>query len=282
MAALGRPLRAHFDYVESRVENALAFEYGGYQFIGITIPLIELILERCRNLTRSVGIANLLRLVAGRAEQERVRGGLFMTQLVFVAAHEFGHYVWGHAAPDETGLWNEVAADGRAGSLEDQARECLADAYAVYLTLDFLIDGEQRIQILELLGQASTPEGEADEALLSAFLVSVSAFFFARSSAALDKSCIYSATHPPAAARMNGIIQTAKTWCSKRRPALDAWTTLERLEKIIAAAADVVGWENWRGQVTFLASPDGKEYYERLQIQLSQMQPPSASAQLTT
>src|ERR1039458_4580197 len=50
VTALGRPLEVHFDYVDSGVENAIAFEYSGYQFIGVTIRMIELMLELCENL----------------------------------------------------------------------------------------------------------------------------------------------------------------------------------------------------------------------------------------
>jgi hypothetical protein len=278
VAKLGRPLVVHFDYVDSRVENALAFEHGGYQFIGVTIRLIELILERCENLVQSDGVGNLLNLSVGCAERGRASGGLFMAQLIFVVAHEFGHHLLGHALSNEAQIWNEVMADGRVGSLEDHAQECLADACAVYQALGFLIDGEQRTTIAELFGRASTRDGEADAVLLSAFLLSVSAFFFARPPASLGKSSISLGTHPPAVVRINGLIQTVRTWCSKYRPALDLWTTDEEVERIVAAAAAAVGRENWREQFAFLESSDGKEYHERLGIQLLHMQPPEASS----
>jgi hypothetical protein len=267
----------HFDYVDSGVENALAFEHSGYQFIGVTIRLIELILERCENLVQSDGVVNLLNLSVG-CDQGRASGGLFMTQLIFVVAHEFGHHLLGHAISNETQIWNEVMADGRVGSLEDHARECLADACAVYQALGFLIDGGQRTTIAELFGQSSTAQDETDEVLLSAFLLSVSAFFFARPPAALDKSSTSLGTHPPAIVRINGLIQTVRTWCSKYRPALDLSMTHEEVERIMAAAAAAVGRENWREQFAFLGSPDGEEYCERLGILLSQIQPPEASS----
>lgn len=271
MAELGHPQVLYFDYVESRVENAIAFQYCGHRFIGITIPLVERILDRCGNLVQSAEVTDLLNLPLSHQDLDSVRGGLFMTQLVFVAAHEFGHHFLGHIS-DGTELWNEVGNIGRVGSLESQAREIAADSCAVYLTLDFLIDSEQRGQILQLLGQA-IQQNEADEKLLSIFLLSASAFFFVRSPTALDNSRIYTETHPPAAARMNGIIQTARTWCDKLRPGLSASTNQERLENTFAAAATDTG--TWREQMKFLESPDGKEYYGRL-IQTLQLHPPAS------
>jgi hypothetical protein len=201
-----------------------------------------------------------------------------MTQLIFVVAHEFGHHLLGHAISDENHIWNEVITDGRVGSLEDHARECLADACAVYQALGFLIDGEQRTTIAQLFGQEIAAEGRTDEVLLSAFLLSVNAFFFARPPAAFDRIGYSLGTHPPAVVRINGLIQTVRTWCTKYRPALDLSMTHEEVERIMAAAAAAVGRENWSEQFAFLESPNGNEYRERLGICLSQMQPPEASS----
>ena len=231
-------------------------------------------LELCENLVQSDGVVNLLNLAVGRAEQGRASGGLFMTQLIFVVAHEFGHHLLGHSISNESRIWNEVVADGRIGSFEYQTRECLADAFAVHLALDFLIDGEQRTTIAELFGQASTPEDEADEVLLSAFLLSVSALFLARPPAALDKSRISLGTHPPAVVRIKLLVQAVRTWCSKYRPTLSLCDRHDEVERIVVASAAAVGSENWQEQFAFLGSADGREYCERLGIQLSQMQPP--------
>jgi hypothetical protein len=43
LASLGRPLPVHLDYVDSHVANAIAFESDGYYFIGLTLPLLEII-----------------------------------------------------------------------------------------------------------------------------------------------------------------------------------------------------------------------------------------------
>ncbi len=173
----------HFDYVEAKVPNALAFQYHGYDFIGVTMPLVDQLLQTCERLSRSARLADFLELVATNEQQESTQAGLFMAQLTFVAAHEFGHHAFGHTSWNGTDLWNDVLDGNAIGSLEDQAREAVADGYAVYLLLDLFIVSQQRRRILELFGHQEAPETGADQILLSAFLLGAGAFFFVRSPA---------------------------------------------------------------------------------------------------
>jgi hypothetical protein len=66
---------------------------------------------------------------------------------------------------------------GGSGSLEQQAEESLADAYAVFLALDSLIGGPQGPQVLEMLDHGATPRPEADTTLISAVLLSAFSLF---------------------------------------------------------------------------------------------------------
>src|ERR1022692_3802536 len=55
----------YVDYIDSNVPNALAFRYEAedhYSFIGITIPLINLLWDLCVRLSRSEAIQILIRL----------------------------------------------------------------------------------------------------------------------------------------------------------------------------------------------------------------------------
>ena len=96
MATLGPRLAFHFDYIEAKISNAIAFRCGSYNFIGVTMPLIEQLLETCERLCSSAQVGELLKTVATHKRQEAMLGGLFMAQLAFVTAHEFGHHAFGH------------------------------------------------------------------------------------------------------------------------------------------------------------------------------------------
>src|SRR4051794_34669469 len=69
MAELGRPLVPYLDYLESRVACAHAFESEGYNFIGISIPMIERVRDSAERLVGSEKVASLLRLPSGDANR---------------------------------------------------------------------------------------------------------------------------------------------------------------------------------------------------------------------
>jgi hypothetical protein len=50
----------HFDYVDSSVQNAIAFRYGGYSFIGITIPLLNEMEATSKKLCGSEAVLSIL------------------------------------------------------------------------------------------------------------------------------------------------------------------------------------------------------------------------------
>ena len=164
---------------------------------------------------------------------------------------------------------------GGSGSLEQQAEESLADAYAVFLALDSLIGGPQGPQVLEMLDHGATPRPEADTTLISAVLLSAFSLFSGKSHETLDAQSLNTRCHPPAFARVNGIIQTARVWCQRYRRSLDLWLTHGRLEEIMNAEENSrLGSEGlWVRQIEFFMSPDGAQYFERLGEQLSRMRP---------
>src|SRR5712664_505932 len=51
-----RPSKFHFDYVGATCSNALAFEYEGYSFIVVTMPLIRELWQASSQLSRSVEV----------------------------------------------------------------------------------------------------------------------------------------------------------------------------------------------------------------------------------
>jgi len=275
MAELGRPLALHLDYLESEKESAHGFESGGLHFIGITIPLVERLRDSAERLVRAEKVIALLGLSGRPLQRHNAIGGIFSVKLLFVVAHEFGHHFLGHATDSRPEQWNNVEDSGGKGSLEQQAEENLADAYAVFLALDSLICGPQGRQVLEMLDHGATPQPEADTILMSTLLLSAFSFFSGKSDETLDAQSLYTRSHPPAFARVNGIIQTTRAWCQRYRPSLDSWLTQGRLEEIMNAEENSrPGGEGlWVRQIEFFMSPDGAQYFERLGEQLSRMTP---------
>jgi hypothetical protein len=277
MAELGRPLVVHLDYLESSMENAHAFQSEGYQFIGITIPLVERLLKASSALVAAEKVITLLRLDGAREKRENATGGVFGIMFLFVAAHEFGHQLLGHASEFRPEHWNDVEDAGTGGSLELQAEENLADSYAVFLALGSLLDGLYGQQVLQMLGHGATPHPDDDEILMSVLLLCAFSFFSAKSHEALDALSLYNLSHPPAFARVNGIIQTTRVWCQRYRRSLDAWMTQDRLEEIMHAEENSrPGSEGaWERQIEFFMSPDGAQYFERLGEQIARMPAPT-------
>jgi hypothetical protein len=276
MAELGRPLTLHLDYLESEKESAHAFESGGLHFIGITMPPAERLRDSAERLVSAERVIALLGLSGCSSRRQNAIGGIFGVKLLFVAAHEFGHHLWGHTSDFRPEQWNNVEDPGGKGSLEQQAEENLADGYAVFLALGSLIDGPQGRQVLAMLGHDATPQPEADTILMSTLLLCAFSFFSGKSHETLDARNLYTRSHPPAIARVNGIIQTTRVWCQRYKPSLDLWLTQGRLEEIMNAEENSrPGSEGlWLRQIEFFMSPDGAQYFERLGEQLSRMTPP--------
>jgi hypothetical protein len=259
----------HVDYIDSNVPNALAFSHEGYSFIGITIPLIDILWDVCAKLSESEEIVAVLGVhpVEGH---DALRVVLFRTLLFFVVMHEWTHHVHGHVCPpsSESIFYSEILEGNQPGGLEDQAREADADAYAAYYVLGGLITGVTRTPAIGLLNLGAEPASIQDEVLFSSFVVAVGAYLFVRPTPALDKASIYKLTHPPQAARMNCLMNQALRWCSKNRPALEAWMTPEQFQMLMSivarAAVEISGSSSWKAQAEFLQSKDGIEYLGRL------------------
>ena len=270
LPTLGVQLQFHFDYIDADVANALAFRYGGYAFIGITMPLIQRLIRISTTLSANSDVAGVLKLSASGRESS-AGFALFTVQELFVASHEFGHHVFGHTSEctERVEFWNEVVLNQDDGSIEDQARETQADSYGVYLVLNQLIDTPQRRNILDMLGHSELSEVEANEVLLSLFILSIGSYLFVQSPQAVNAENIYSFTHPPQAARMNSIMQTVETWCNSRYPSLTPWVTHAHFNRCMAAVGEATldmngGGKNWDEQTSFFSSEQGAQYFSSL------------------
>ena len=257
--------RFHFDYIDSDLENAMAFFHEGYSFIGVTIGLVRNLLATCGRLGTSTEVVSALGLRAPDLPLELLTATSIRLQLVFVVAHEYTHHIHGHvrrraSGPAELDEYGPEAGIG----IERQTWEIDADGFAVYLALDNLIAGEDRPKAIAALGiGASSPELQ-DRVLLATFVTALGAHFLSRSPRVVDASTAYSLTHPPPAARMQFVMQHVELWSDQSRPHLRAWMTPREFQTLMRAAANALWGPNgdagWSAQVAFLTSDVGREY----------------------
>jgi hypothetical protein len=259
----------HLDYIEADVQNACAFQYEGYAFIGITLPLIYAIADICFRLSKSAEIITLLDLDLSDDERDALRVVLLQILTSFVVSHEFTHHVHGHVTPERprAAEYNEIEDSGVNGNIEVQVEEADADGYAVYHVLANLFDGTARsaVNLLKLEEQSAARQ---DQVLFACVVLAIAAYLFLRPAPPLENPGIYNLTHPPQAARMNLLMYQAIAWCKQNRPDLVTWMTTERFQILMATAAFVLlgdaGATVWQAQNEFLCSSDGKDYFKRL------------------
>lgn len=106
----------HFDYVNvsDGTKNAHAFQYEGYAFIVITLPMIEVIWHLSLDLSNSPLIVDLLHLNSEAFNREALQGLLFQIHLFFLVAHEYTHHIHQHTVARQigfSGVWTEFTPD---------------------------------------------------------------------------------------------------------------------------------------------------------------------------
>jgi len=258
----------HVDYVDSSIQNAIAFRYEGYSFIAITIPLIYAISDVCLRLSKSPAVATLLGVRPSDEEYNELHAVLFYVLTAFVVAHEWTHHVHGHVCPPgaETIFPNEILDTGYDGSIEGQTKEIVADGYAAYHVLANLMDSPTTPELLKLLNLDAGQASVQDQLLFSLFVVAVGAYLLVRP--APDLNDIYQLTHPPQAARMNFVMREAIFgWCRQNRPELEASMT-KRVNSLMNAVAEATLGKScakvWGEQAAFLRSEKGAKYTNAL------------------
>jgi hypothetical protein len=251
----------HVDYVDSSIQNALAFRYGGYSFIAITVPLIYATSDVCLLLSKSVTVAMAVGVRPSGEEYNELHAVLFYILTAFIVSHEFTHHVHGHVCLPgvETIFPNEILDSGYNGNMEQQIEELAADGYSVYHVLANLIDGAGRswLTVLKLDAEQVSVQ---DEVLLALVVSALGAYLFVRP--APDLTDVYKLTHPPQAARMSFLMREAVGWCRQNRPSLEAWIT-RRFQSLMNAALATLGKNGaqvWGDQSAFLKSEEGVKY----------------------
>ena len=261
----------HVDYVGADEPNALAFEYGGFAFILITVPIMEMMWRTSERLSHAPSVAGLLDVAPIEpALIERLIPALFSVQFAFLVCHEYTHHIHCHvvkSSGEDLRIWREIRESAKGDELDAQAQEVGADTYAVYIALTNLFKGSGRhnaISVFELRNKALI---SADESLLAIFVVAVGAFFYAFEPMIIDAASIYESTHPPEAVRMNYVMHSVTSWCNQNAPAIETWMNPRRYQVFIGTVGEAL-WGaagTTAAQVAFLRSAPGAEYLARLE-----------------
>jgi len=259
----------HFDYVEVNdgARNAHAFQHGGFSFIAITFPLVELLWDLSQRLSRSPLVLRLLGIDRDVVRLDALQALLFQFQLSFLVSHEYTHHVHRHCGGFAGGAWDEFSQGGARGGLDDQAQELDADGYALYLTLGNYVRGAARRNALAQVGMQGLTGVEGDEFLLTGFFVALTALFCSLWPETVALASIRQAPHPPAPVRIDYTIRVASMWCNQNASVPESWFEAERFRAIYLSATDAIAGgarPQWDVQIAFLRSDEGLKYDRQL------------------
>ena len=261
----------HFDYldVSDGSTNAHAFQYGGFSFIVLTLPMVELVWRLSQRLSRSPLVLQLLGLDP-TVEPDALHGLLMQIQLNLLVSHEYTHHIHRHCVESPglvNGVWTEFVHDETSGSINSQAQELVADGYAAFIVLTHLLRGERRQTALAQLGRADMREANADELLLTCFFLAALAFFCAFWRGGSDMAFVYQLGQPPPPVRIKYTIQVAEMWCGLNGSLQQSWFSPARLRELFRATAEIIDGtvrQAWDVQMAFLQSADGDQYDQQL------------------
>ena len=260
----------HFDYlnVSPGITNAHAFQHEGFSFIVVTLPMVELVWHLSQRLSRSPLVVQLLGLDPGTAEPDTLQGLLFQIQFFFLVSHEYTHHIHRHCAESQViGVWTEFLHDATGGSIDSQAQELDADAFAAYLVLNFFLREERRQSALTELGRPEMRGTDGDELLLTCFFLTVLAFFCAFWRGGIDMALVNQFRHPPPPVRIKYAVQVSQMWCGQNGSVPQEWFSPVRFQEFFRRAAEVIGGtagQTWDAHMSFLHSADGAHYDRQL------------------
>jgi hypothetical protein len=266
----------HFDYIESEFPNALAFRDDSHAFIGITIPLIDKMMETCKAVSQSARIRELLGLRSNIGDRV-FEPFLFANLLNLVVTHEFTHHVHGHVARalKEKKFFSEFDANKTSGDMLRQAEEADADGYGTYHVLANSLDGDRRFNAVETLELSGRSAEEIDRVVLLCFVIVSCAYFSTNGLVNVKKDDPWRGTHPPEAARLDYLMRHTGLWCQANRPNLvdliSERTFTEIMEIVSTETWGVISEVRWKEQAEWLASTDGQQYRKELSRLIDQL-----------
>lgn len=262
----------HFDYVEANdgTKNAHAFQHGGFSFIVVTLPLLEMLWDVSQRLSRSPLVLRLLGIDPGAVRLEALQALLFQFKLAFLVSHEYTHHVHRHCGNSVDWAWDEFTQGGTRGGLKHQAQELDADGYALYLTLANYVRGAARGNALAQVGLQNRTNVQGDEFLITGFFVALTALFCSMWPENVSIASIPQVPHPPAPVRIEYAIRVAIMWSNQNASVPESWFGADRFQAIFLAATGAIASgarPRWDALVSFLRSDAGKAYDRQLSEQ---------------
>jgi len=254
----------HFDFLDSTLTNAHAIPLDDYWYIVLTLPLVISISETAKALSRSQSVLQLLNLKIEEMQHPDILWS-FLGQILmlFLTAHEYTHLVHKHKAGTVlSGMWTEFTISDDQGGIESQAEELNADSYSAYLNLAFLLRSERRERALIQFGRDTLPRRDADELIVSCYLLALMAFFRTRWPANISTP-LDQLSHPPVPVRIDYLIKTVGMWCGQFDVLDQPWFTSPQITALFQAAAtggNELNQKDWDVQVAFLTSAPGDVY----------------------
>jgi len=236
------PANLHLDYIDKpqppliRFANAVSFRYSGYDFIGLTYDLVELMNFICGSLARHSATASLLGIEADSPDQrDKLLLVLFLIQIQFAIDHELGHHFHGHTAGEsETEFFSEYLCSDSGDDdehMEDQAREVEADGYAVHMMAGNLFANGGN-EFFRILGPTNLSSGEF---LVRLLLLCIGSYFALRPQRLFNPESVYNSRHPFGTMRLHVVMTDFQGWASDFKPEVGQYITQQTLDEISLA-----------------------------------------------
>ena len=261
------PVQLHLDYIAAperpaRNPNAIAFNYNGFFFIGLTLDLVLSMFGISSILSRSSASADLLGLKLERKEERDLfLACLFLVQAQFVVDHELGYHFHGHTPKRVSSIFfsefdGKEVVPGTA-RLRDQAHEVEADGYAVHMMLEGLFKGGSGLELVDKL----QPQGISNDKFPVRFLLlCIGSYMFLRPQRSFDPARVREESHPFGLMRMNVVMVDLEDWAADHHPSLLPYVGQECFQEVmstvVAAHSDSPSVREWNLQEEFLRHGD--------------------------
>jgi hypothetical protein len=263
------PATIHFDYIDGTISNGLTFVKEGVYFIGVTSRMLLDFEKASASLTGRASVRDLLVAPIDASVVRALCNTFFAIQLQFTVFHELGHIF--HAHCDARAFREEYRLSPMEKLLLlypdqdlEQAKEFLADRYAVRMLLEDLIatatGASMHAQIASALPQ--------DECIVWLILLSIGSSFFFGPSERFHPPLARKRDHPFDLARLNIVMRSIVEWSqSVGRTDLAEWaSSTQNFEWVTACIQDAASMEtkreDWIAQGHYLKTDLGRDYLD--------------------
>jgi hypothetical protein len=263
------PATIHLDFVDASENNGLTFVEQGVYFVGITSQMLLDFEKASAALTGRASVRDLLAAPVDDFIVHALCNAFLVLQLQFIVFHELGHIF--HAHRDARSFREEYRLSPMEELLlrypdqdREQAKEFLADRYAVRMLLGDLISTEtgtnMHTQIRSTLSQ--------DECIFWLTLLAIGSAFFFGPGERFHLPLVRKRDHPPDLARLNIIMRSIVEWAqSRERPDIVEWaSSTQNFQWVTACIQDAAQSDpkrdDWIAQGKYLQTDAGRDYLD--------------------